>query len=164
MAKRFYFKVTEGLEELKKLRKKQSSIHKERRILWLIWMKENSSTNREETATSNGISLRTQERWIKKYLSFGVVGLLTDAPNQKKSKIFTTEIHEALAKRVHSSDHPFLGYWDAVDWVGKEYGVDVKYHWLRAYLIKHFKTKLKSPRKSHYKKDEQAVNAFLKTP
>ena len=61
MAKRFYFKVTEGLEELKKLRKKQSSIHKERRILWLIWMKENSSTNREETAKSNGISLRTQE-------------------------------------------------------------------------------------------------------
>jgi len=30
-------------------------------------------------------------------------------------------------------------------------------------MIKHFKTKLKSPRKSHYKKDQQAVNAFLKT-
>ena len=41
--------------------------------------------------------------------------------------------------------------------------VAVKYHWLSAYMIKCFKTKLKSPRKSHYKKDDQAVKAFLKT-
>ncbi len=32
------------------------------------------------------------------------------------------------------------------------------------YLIQHFKTKLKVPRKSHYKKDDKAVDAFLKTP
>ena len=30
-------------------------------------------------------------------------------------------------------------------------------------MIKHFMTKLKVPRKSHYKKDEQAIEAFFKT-
>ena len=30
-------------------------------------------------------------------------------------------------------------------------------------MVTHFKTKLKSPRKSHYQKDEQAIEAFFKT-
>ncbi|MCL5126869.1 hypothetical protein [Algibacter sp. L4_22] len=89
-------------------------------------------------------------------------GLLTDKP-KKKSKIITKEIHDGLSKRLNSNAHGFLGYWDAQQWVLSQYNVDVKYHLLRQYLIKHFKTKLKSPRKSHYKKDDQAVNTFLKT-
>lgn len=36
--------------------------------------------------------------------------------------------------------------------------------WFRKYMIFHFKTKLKSQRKSHYKKDEQAIETFFKTP
>jgi hypothetical protein len=35
---------------------------------------------------------------------------------------------------------------------------------IREYLKQHFKTKLKLPRKSHYKKDLKAEKAFLKTP
>ena len=40
----------------------------------------------------------------------------------------------------------------------------MKYNTLRTYLIRHFGTKLRMPRKSHYKKDEQAIEAFKKTP
>ncbi|MGY0408373.1 MAG: hypothetical protein ACWIPJ_08480 [Polaribacter sp.] len=39
----------------------------------------------------------------------------------------------------------------------------MKYNTLRTYLIRHFKTKIKVPRKSHYKKDDQAIEAFFKT-
>ena len=79
-------------------------------------------------------------------------GLITDAPNFKKSKIITNEIHQGLSKRVNSSENPFLGYWDAKDWVLSEYGVKITYHWIREYLIKHFKTKLKSPKNLIIKK------------
>ena len=48
--------------------------------------------------------MRTQERWIKKYLCGGVQELLTDAPNLKKSKIITATIHQGLSESVHSSD------------------------------------------------------------
>lgn len=89
---------------------------------------------------------------------------LSDLPKNKKSKIITPEIHKGLEERLNSSEKGFLGYWEAQQWVSNQHGVQVKYHWLRQYLIKHFKTKLKSPRKSHYKKDYQAVDAFLKTP
>ena len=119
---------------------------------------------RQELADFLDISSKSQERWIKKYIISGIEGLLSDLPKNLKSRIITSEIHEALSKRVNSSDNPFLGYWDALSWVKSEYNIDVKYHLLRHYLIKNFKTKLKSPRKSHYAKDDEAIKSFLKTP
>ena len=109
------------------------------------------------------ISPKTSERWTTKYINNGVEGLLSDKPKVLHSRIITPEIHKGLEAKVNSSTDPFLGYWDAQNWVNQTYGVEVKYHLLRHYLIQHFKTKLKSPRKSHYKKDEQAEKAFLKT-
>ncbi|MFT5601590.1 MAG: transposase, partial [Flavobacteriales bacterium] len=55
------------------------------------------------------------------------------------------------------------GYNDAVLWIKQEFGYDLKYHTVRAFMIRNFGTKLKTPRKSHYKKDEVAFEAFKKT-
>ena len=164
MSKRTIFTIEEPIEEIKKRHSKQNVLYKERRLLWLQVIKETRGISRVASSQKAGISLRTQERWIQRYIAGGIEGLLTDAPNLKKSKIITDDIHQGLSERVNSSDNPFLGYWDAKDWELSEYGVEITYHWIRGYLIKHFKTKLKSPRKSHYKKDDQAVDAFLKTP
>ena len=135
-----------------------------KRIIWLIELQKGKFKTREELASYLGINLRTQERWVLRYISGGIAELLTDKPKNIKSRVITAEIHKGLSKRVNSSDEPFLGYWDAVQWVKSEYNVDVQYQNLRRYLIQHFKTKLKTPRKSHYKKDDKAVDAFLKTP
>lgn len=69
---------------------------------------------------------------------------MTDQPKIIKSRIITSEIHQGLKESVNSSMTPFLGYWEAKSWVYEQYGVDVKYHLLRHYLIQHFKTKLKT--------------------
>jgi len=79
----------------------------------------------------------------------------------KQSKIITPAIHKDLEQKVNDPHNPILG--DAQNWVKEEYGIDEKYQRIREYLIKHFGTKLKSPPKPHYKKDEQAERAFLKT-
>ena len=89
--------------------------------------------------------------------------MLMDKPKNKTSKIITPSIHKGLSQRVKDPHNPFLGYWDAQNWVKQEYGVDIKYQRIREYLIQHFKTKPKTPRKSHYKKDDKAEKAFLKT-
>ncbi|MFT5602686.1 MAG: hypothetical protein ACI9N1_002945, partial [Flavobacteriales bacterium] len=41
------------------------------------------------------------------------------------------------------------GYNDAVLWIKQEFGYDLKYHTVRAFMIRNFGTKLKTPRKSH---------------
>jgi len=156
--------VLESDQELVKLKRLQTDLKSEKRIECLRLLKSKRFPTQEETAHYLGISRQTIVRWITAYNQGGIQGLLPQKTRDKKSKIITSEIHQGLANRVNSSDTPFLGYWDATDWVNAEYGVSIKYHWLRKYLIKHFKTKLKSPRKSHYKKDDQAIDAFLKTP
>ncbi len=164
MAKPKEFIIKEDILTLKSLRKQQTFFKFEKRIIWLIELQEKRFKTRVELAKYLGITTRTQERWSIKYQKGGIQELLSDAPKKLKSRIITSDIHDGLSKRVNSSENPFLGYWDAVDWVKSEYGVSINYHLLRYHLIKHFKTKLKSPRKSHYKKDDKAVNAFLKTP
>ena len=163
MAKPQEFAIKESVAELVSLRKKQPNFRFEKRIIWLIELQGKKFKTRKKLCEYLSISTRTQERWTKEYITNGIQGLLSDQPKNKKSKIITEQIHNGLSARVNSSDNGFLGYWDAQQWVCSEYKVEVKYHLLRQYLIKHFKTKLKSPRKSHYKKDDQAVNAFLKT-
>ncbi len=155
-------KVSESLETLKKLQAKQRNIKSEKRILCLILLKTNKFKTQQSIADYLGICRQTLVLWIARYRKLGIEGILLSATRAKKSKIITPEIHEGLSEKLKDAKHSLRGYWDAQQWVLSHYGVEVKYHWLRAYMIKHFKTKLKSPRKSHYKKDEQAVKAFLK--
>jgi transposase len=164
MGKKAKLDIKESVLELKKMLVKQKSLNKEKRIKSLILIKSDKFETRQAVADYLSLHIRTLERWLNKYKSGGIVEMLTDQPKNKASKIITAEIHIGLSQRVNDSHNPFLGYWDAQNWVKKEYGVDIKYQRVREYLIQHFKTKLKTPRKSHYKKNEEAENAFLKTP
>jgi len=155
--------IKESVLELRKLRLKQKSLSKQKRVDCLLYLKTSKFKTRQKLANYLSVHIRTQERWLVKYRLHGLDYLLADSSKVRKSKIITQEIHQGLEAKVNSSDASFLGYWDAQQWVNAQYNVQIKYHWLRQYLIKHFKTKLKTPRKSHYKKDQQAVDAFLKT-
>lgn len=163
MGKRAYLEISETLSELKKLALKQKNLKSEKRIKCLIDIKTDKFNTRQELADYLSIHIRTLERWLLAYKLGGVVLMLTDKPKNKGSKIITNEIHKGLQQRVNDPNNSFLGYWDAQQWVKDQYGVEIKYHRIRGYLIQHFKTKLKTPRKSHYKKNDEAEKAFLKT-
>lgn len=164
MAKRNEFKILESLQELQKLHKKQTSVKTIKRSLWLLEFASTSEKlKRIDTAKKAGITIKTQERWIKEYTTEGIEKFLSPKTIPRTSKIITKEIHEGLSKRLNSPSTPFLGYWDACNWVEQTYGVKINYQTLRCYLKKHFQSKLKVPRKSHVKKDDQAIEAFLKT-
>lgn len=155
--------IKESVLDLKNIVKKASSLRSLKRVNCLLFIKTSKFETRQELANYLGVHLRTQERWIATYRRDGMDMMLADLPQNKPSKIITQEIHQGLSAKVKDATNPLLGYWDAQRWVSEEFNTEVKYHWLRAYMIKHFKTKLKSPRKSHIKKDEQAEESFFKT-
>jgi len=163
MGKQSKLEVKESLTELQKLLSKQKILKLERRISCLIFIKSKKFDSRQELADYLGVHKRTMERWLKDYSTSGISAMLTIEPKNKGSKIISQEIHNGLKQRVYDSNNPFLGYWDAQQWVNNQYGVEVKYQRIREYLIQHFSTKLKTPRKSHYKKDLEAEKSFLKT-
>ena len=164
MGKKAHLFVQESLSELQKMLVKRKSLKEEKKVRCLMAVKSAKFETRQELADNLGVHIRTLERWLNSYKSGGIGEMLTDKPKNKQSKLISQEIHLGLEKRVNDPYNPFLGYWDAQDWVKKEYGVEIKYQRIREYLIQHFQTKTKSPRKSHIKKDKQAEEAFLKTP
>jgi len=162
MSLRQSIEIQESLEDLSLLKKQQNNLKSIEKLQLLELIKRNSGILRSDSASAIGISIRTQERWLKIYKEKGIEVFIAKQKSSKKSAIITSEIHEGLYKRVYESTNCFRGYWDAQQWVKDTYGVEVTYFNLRAYMIKHFKTKLKKPRKSHYKKNEKAYESFLK--
>ncbi len=163
MGKRVKIEIKEDLDYLKKLRKKKNNHRLKTRIQSLILTKEKKFTRRVDLAEHLGIGIATLDRWTQVYKTSGLDSLLTISNGGIRRNSVPKEVHKGLAKKVYDSNNPFLGYKDAALWVTKNYGIVIQYNTLRTYLIRHFKTKLKSPRKSHYKKDEQAIEAFKKT-
>ena len=153
-------------EEVSFLQSKLSSSKKlseEKRIKCLLYLKKEKHVYRQDLAKDLMISLRTLERWINKYNDGGFESLLCFDRTTKVSSQITPEIHQALKEKVSNSEDCFLSYKEGLDWLNTTYNLQMKYDWFRDYLKKHFKTKLKVPRKSHVKKNEQEVISFKKT-
>lgn len=163
MGKKAHIGIKESMPELQNMLAKQKSFNGKKRIRCLIEIKSVKFNTRQELADYLYIHKRTLERWVNNYKSGGIFEMLSNKPKNKQSKIITPIIHQGLKQKVNDPHNPFLGYWDAKNWIQQEYGVEIKYQRIREYLIQHFKTKIKSPRKSHIKKDKQAIEAFLKT-
>lgn len=163
MGKRSNLEVKETESELKRLISKQVKQKNKDRLRSLLYIKTGKYRTQEDLATGLGYHRRTMERWLSKYKSGGLSSMLIPDVLERKSEIVTSEMHNGLSKRLHDPENGFRSYVEAQHWVEQEYGVKMTYHWLRKYMIKKFKSKIKQPRKSHIKKDKQAIEAFLKT-
>ncbi len=133
------------------------------RIQGLLLLKQKKFKRQIDLADYLGVNHSSLKRWIKQYKEFGYDSLVSLKSGGNYKGVISASLHQALKAKVNDSDQPFLGYWHAVDWVKENFDQDIKYQTLRSYLIRHFKTKKKHPRKSHYKKDQQSLEVFKKT-
>lgn len=133
------------------------------RIKALILFKEGNFKKQEDLASHLCIGYSTLRRWLRKYTDERFENYIKEPVRGKPQSLVGSELHKALEKKLKDSGNPLQSYLDAIVWVKEKHGIELKYHTLRKYMINHFKTKLKVPRKSHYKKDEQAIEAFFKT-
>jgi len=163
MGKYAELEVKETTEDLKIKRRQTKSHRLKLRLQCLILIKEKKFRTRVNLAEHLGVGIASMNRWVKTYKEEGLEEMLKISSGGNRKSIIDAEIHEGLKNKVNDSENPLMGYYDAVNWVRETYGQQIKYTTLRSHLKRHFKTKLKSPRKSHYKKDEQATEAFLKT-
>jgi len=163
MGKYLELEIKESLTELKSLHKKTKNYRQKIRIRNLILTKEKKFKDRETLAKYLGVGASSLYRWTKTYRNSGIEAMLTISNGGKRREVITSSMHQALEEKLNDSSTPLLGYWDAVIWVEEQFGQKIKYQTLRSYMKKNFGTKLKMPRKSHYKKDEQAIEAFKKT-
>ncbi len=163
MGKIFNITIQESLSTLRIHHKKEKSQKKKLRLLSLILTKENKFSRRVDLAEYLGVNIDTLNKWTKKYKKHGLTGLLSINSGGKRREAIPQSIHKEIKNKLNDSHVPLQGYTDAVSWVKQEFGYQIKYHTLRAFMIRNFGSKLKIPRKSHYKKDEVAFEIFKKT-
>ena len=164
MGMRSNIEISESISTLESAFKSSSNFKVRQRIQSLILLKKEKFKRQAYLADYLGIDRSTLKRWIKQYKETGYAGLVTLKSGGNKKSVIDQALHNALREKVNDSKEPLLGYWHAVSWVKENYNQDIHYQTLRSYLILHFQTKKKHPRKSHYKKDAQALEVFKKTP
>jgi transposase len=163
MGKVFGITIKESVEELKTLHRKEKNLKKKFRLLSLILTKEEQFLRRVDLAEYLRVNISTLNKWADKYRDSGLQGMLEMKSGGNRREIVPLSIYKEIEDKLNDSSAPLQGYNDAVLWIKQEFGYDLKYHTVRAFMIRNFGAKLKTPRKSHYKKDEVAFEAFKKT-
>ena len=163
MGKKTIIHINESVKELELLYKKTRKHKVKQRIKSLILTKTHKYSTRDKLAQHLGINVKTLYVWTKIYKLSGLTTMINSTSGGSHNYVVTEEIKESLANKLNNSKEPLQGYNDAVEWVKHKHNTDINYHTLRSFMIVNFGTKLKQPRKSHYKKDEKAFDAFKKT-
>jgi transposase len=157
--------IKETIAELRSLQRKHGELLS-KRMLMLIEIKKHEQTggiSKRDLSAITGINHNSIVKWRKAYLDGGIDVLLTHGRKGFKKSIFTAQEHNAIHKKLSDPQNGIVGYKELQQWVEQKLGKPVKYITLLKYVQRCFGTKIKVARKSHIKKDKEAVAAFKKT-
>lgn len=157
--------VKEGLAELKKLLKTSARLVIPR-IRMLIEIKKHESTggiSKRRLAELIGVNHNSIQTWRTLYVKGGLAKLSSYTKNEGRPTILTKEEHQAIKAKLHDSKNGLRGYVELLDWVETTFKKEIKYNTLLKYAKREFNSSVKVARKSHVKKDQEAVTTFKKT-
>lgn len=157
--------VKETIKELRHLQRGASDLIR-KRMLMLIEIKKHEKTgiSKRNLSILTGINHNSIVKWRKMYNASGISPLLQHGRKGGfKKSVVTQEEHNQIEKKLKTANNGIRGYVELLDWVKTELNKDMKYITLLKYAERHFGSKIKVARKSHVKKDEDAIAAFKKT-
>lgn len=155
--------VKESKSELKQLLKKSKPLFQSRIRMLLIIKNSDKSLSKKELSRIVCCSATSIQTWRSHYLKGGISELLSHSTTASRPSIFTPEQHIKLEQKLRDPKNGLQGYKELHRWVTKHIKTGVKENSLMVYCRQKFGTKIKVARKSHVKKDEQAVDTFKKT-
>jgi transposase len=156
--------VKETQHELVQLRK-NSSDTKNKRLLMLIELKKEkgNAISKRDLALRIGVDPNSITAWKRLYEQSGIEGIMSDGRVGFKTSVVSIEEHKKIEQKLKDPKNGIRGYVELLDWVKTELSKDMKYITLVKYAERHFESKIKVARKSHVKKDDQAVETFKKS-
>lgn len=162
MAKPKMIDVKESVSDLKKELKQSKPIFTPRLRMLIAIKNHPEGLSKQSLSEMVGVNHNSIQKWRAEYEKNGLKGLLTHGKVGFKKSVITKEQHQSLKKILNNPENGIQGYKELKIWFEEKYRF-IPYTTLVGYCIKHFNTKIKVARKSHVKKDEQAVETFKKT-
>lgn len=159
------FTIKEDISRLRKELRSASNemISKRLRALIVFKKHEGSGISVREAARLSGIDRGSALDWRNAYIAGGLQGLLAHEKKSNRSSVFEPHQREALREKLHDAQNGLRGYTELVAWFNDHFATEVKYHTMNQFVKRKYGALCKTARKSHVKKEAQAVEAFKKT-
>lgn len=161
MGRSLKIKITETSNELSLMLTRLKTARNLPRIQMLYWLKTGQVSTRKELVKLTGHHEATITRWLNLYRQGGIKQLLEIKKAPGKSALISGKPLEALKENL-SEPTGFRSYGEVKDWLEENYGVKAAYQTVHKTVKYKLGGKLKTPRPSHLKKDEQAEEHFKK--
>ncbi|WP_018627080.1 hypothetical protein [Niabella aurantiaca] len=156
--------VKESLPELKGYFKNASNRIRPRVQMLLVMKQSKTMLTKYELAQQVGVNHNSITAWRKLYEIGGIATILQHNQGGKRREVIDAATHKAIEKRLTNPKEGFRSYKELQQWVDEHYVKNIKYITVLKHVQQKFGAKLKTARKSHVNKDEQAVETFKKTP
>jgi len=156
-------RIDATVKELKIILSQQRTVINRQKIQALYCLKAGYSLSLTDVAERLGVHRVTVHRWLKKYSIGGLSGLLEIRQSTGRPRVIPSAVIAGLSKKLSDESCEFKSYKQIAKWVENNYKVSINYHTLYKQLHYRMKAKLKVPRRSSIKKDEQAAIDFKNT-
>lgn len=159
------FKIKEELATLRKaLRGSKNELTSKRlRALIVYKQHEKEGVSKGKVAARAGIDPNSALKWRNAYIDGGLTGLLSHGIRSNRRGAIQPDQRESLRDKLHDPQNGLRGYTELVEWFNTRFGTQVKYHAMNKFVKRNHGAQCKVARKSHVKKDPEAVAAFKKT-
>lgn len=158
------FKIKESESELKKLIKSSPAmIAKRLQALLLFKRNEERGIAKRLVADEIGVNHNSVQTWRSLYIEGGIKLLMSHSNIGYKPSKINEEQEQAIKEQLNNPENGMVGFIELLDWFNKTFKTDINYKTFHGFVVRKFDAKIKVARKTHIKKDVQAVEAFKKT-
>lgn len=161
----YYGKTNRGryTTELRSLVNQQTKLLPYQRAKALLWIKQGKVSYTCQLAKKLKRERKTIYNWLKLYEQEGIISYLKIKSRGARVEQIPNEVKRGISEQLSNPTTTITSYIELLDWVNTHYDLAVNYKTLYSHCRTHHKSVLKVARKSHHKKDDQAVEAFKKT-
>ena len=162
MAKTIDIQVLESEKQLQSLLRRTKSKLVEKRVKALILVKKGKCRYTREVAVKVGVTRKTVYNWFSIYKQQGIHKLCEVHQGGNNTALLSAATIQKIDDLLNNSYSTITSYVELVSILAQTQK-NITYASVYQHCKRKHKSKLKVARKSHHKKDEQAVEAFKKT-
>lgn len=156
--------VKESISELRKLQKKSIPLIANRiKVLIEFKKHEKAGISKRDVSINTGLNHNSVQSYRTLYLKGGLALLMQYEKKEGRPAIISKAEHKQIEAKLKDPKNGLRGYTELQNWIEKEFNKSIKYNTLLKYSVRHFQSKVKVARKSHVKKDAEAVENFKKS-
>jgi len=158
------FRIKESANEIKKLMKDSNPMIAKRLHALLVFKRnEDIGISKRLVSDEIGVNHNSVQTWRSLYIEGGIKMLMSHSNTGYKPSKINEDQEQALKNQLENPHNGMVGFIELLDWFNKTFETNINYKTFHGFVVRKFNAKIKVARKSHIKKDAQAVEAFKKT-